>query len=137
VKRFGFGVGLALVLVALATAVAQLFSLLAHGGYVPIALAAIWAGLHADSLEHVRALAEQEVAPLVRQAPRWLLSLPALAGHRCSRRPAAVRLPPRPAPRLALPLQRMLEVNLTRHGLTAWSPDGPGDDERRLDAALG
>jgi hypothetical protein len=77
VKRFGFGVGLALVVVALATAVAQLFSLLAHGGYVPIALAAIWSSLDAESLEHVRVLAEQEVAPPVWQALRWLLSLPA------------------------------------------------------------
>jgi hypothetical protein len=38
---------------------------------------------------------------------------------------------------VALQLQGSLEVGLLRHGLMASSPDGPGDDERRLDPALG
>jgi hypothetical protein len=37
---------------------------------------------------------------------------------------------------LALQLQGVFEVSLLRHGLMASSPDGPGDDERRLDPAL-
>jgi hypothetical protein len=40
-------------------------------------------------------------------------------------------------PRLALQLQRVLEVGPLGHGLMASSPDGPGHDERRLDPALG
>jgi hypothetical protein len=31
----------------------------------------------------------------------------------------------------------MFEVGLLCHGLMASSPDGPSDDERRLDPALG
>jgi hypothetical protein len=77
VKRVGFGVGLALMVVALATAVAQLFSLLAHGGYVPVALASIWGSVHAPSLERVQALVEQALAPAVWRILRWLLGLPA------------------------------------------------------------
>jgi hypothetical protein len=43
----------------------------------------------------------------------------------------------RPAsPRLALQLQGVFEVSPLRHGLMTSSPDGPGDDERRLDPAL-
>jgi hypothetical protein len=38
---------------------------------------------------------------------------------------------------LTLQLQGSLEVGLLRHGLMASSPDGPGDDQRRLDPALG
>jgi hypothetical protein len=38
--------------------------------------------------------------------------------------------------RLALQLQGAFEVRLLRHRLVTSSPDGPGDDERRLDPAL-
>jgi len=34
-------------------------------------------------------------------------------------------------------LQGVFEMRLLRHSLMASSPDGPGDDERRLDPALG
>jgi hypothetical protein len=34
-------------------------------------------------------------------------------------------------------LQGSLEVSLLRHSLMASPPDGPRDDERRLDPALG
>jgi hypothetical protein len=37
---------------------------------------------------------------------------------------------------LALQLQGAFEVRLLRHRLVTSSPDGPGDDERRLDPAL-
>jgi hypothetical protein len=37
---------------------------------------------------------------------------------------------------LALQLQGVFEVSPLRHGLMTSSPDGPGDDERRLDPAL-
>ena len=40
-------------------------------------------------------------------------------------------------PDLALQLQGSLEVSLLRHSLMASPPDGPRDDERRLDPALG
>jgi hypothetical protein len=43
----------------------------------------------------------------------------------------------RPWERLALQLQGSVEVGLLRHGLMASSPDGPRDNERRLDPALG
>jgi hypothetical protein len=39
--------------------------------------------------------------------------------------------------KLALQLQGGFEVRLLRHGLVASSPERPGDDERRLDPALG
>jgi hypothetical protein len=38
---------------------------------------------------------------------------------------------------VALQLQGSLEVSLLRHSLMASPPDGPRDDERRLDPALG
>jgi hypothetical protein len=38
--------------------------------------------------------------------------------------------------KLALQLQGAFEVRLLRHRLVTSSPDGPGDDERRLDPAL-
>jgi len=38
---------------------------------------------------------------------------------------------------LALQLQGSLEVSPLRHGLMASPPDGPRDDECRLDPALG
>jgi L-alanine-DL-glutamate epimerase-like enolase superfamily enzyme len=37
---------------------------------------------------------------------------------------------------LALQLQGVFEVSPLRHGLMTSSPDGPGDDQRRLDPAL-
>jgi hypothetical protein len=40
------------------------------------------------------------------------------------------------AANLALQLQGVFEVSPLRHGLMTSSPDGPGDDERRLDPAL-
>ena len=42
VRRFGYGLGLALAVLAAAALVAQLFSLLAHGGYVPVSLGSVW-----------------------------------------------------------------------------------------------
>jgi hypothetical protein len=38
---------------------------------------------------------------------------------------------------LALQLHGLSEVTLLRQGLMTSSPDGPGDDEGRLDLALG
>jgi hypothetical protein len=38
---------------------------------------------------------------------------------------------------LTLQLQGSVEVGLLRHGLMASSPDGPRDNERWLDSALG
>jgi hypothetical protein len=77
VRRFGFGFGLALVVIAAATAVAQLFSLLAHGSYTPIALGSIWYSAHANSLVGFQALVEKQLWPALWPAILWLLQLPA------------------------------------------------------------
>lgn len=76
-RRVGFGLGIGLAVFAAATLVAQLFSYLAQGGYVPVSLAAIWDAIHADSLAGLRGLVEQRLAPALWPPLAWLLGLPA------------------------------------------------------------
>jgi hypothetical protein len=77
VRRFGYGLGLALAVLAAAALVAQLFSLLAHGGYVPVSLGSVWYGVHANSLVGLQALIENRLAPAAWPPVFWLLQLPA------------------------------------------------------------
>jgi hypothetical protein len=77
VRRFGFGLGLALAVLAAAALVAQLFSLLAQGGYVPVSLGSIWYGLHPNSLVGLQALVENSLSPALWPPVFWLLQLPA------------------------------------------------------------
>lgn len=76
-KRFFFSLGLVLVIVAAATAVAQLFSFLAQGGYQPIALGSIWYNVHANSLVGFQARIEQSISPSAWPPIQWFLQLPA------------------------------------------------------------
>lgn len=72
-----FALGTALAILAAATLVAQLLSLLAHGGYVPLSLAAIWQAVDAESLDQVRTTLEGGAAAQVWPPLAWLLRLPA------------------------------------------------------------
>lgn len=72
-----FGLGLVLAVAAAATAVAQLFSLLAHGAYRPVSLGAIWYAFHANSLVGFQALIEKRLSPALWPAGLWVLQLPA------------------------------------------------------------
>jgi hypothetical protein len=76
-RRFGFGLGLVLAVIAAATLVAQVFSLLAHGGYVPVSLGSVWYSAHANSLVGLQALVENRLSPRAWPAVFWLLQLPA------------------------------------------------------------
>jgi hypothetical protein len=77
VRRFGFGLGLVLATLAAAVAVAQLFSLLARGGYAPITLGTLWYNVHANSLVGFQALIEKSLSPALWPPILWLLGLPA------------------------------------------------------------
>jgi hypothetical protein len=77
VRRIGFGFGAALAVVAAATLVAQLFSLLANGAYVPVSLGSIWYAAHANSLVGLQAAIENRVSPSLWPPVFWLLQLPA------------------------------------------------------------
>ena len=76
-RRCGFALGLALATLAAAVAVAQLYSLLARGGYAPITLGTIWFHVHANSLVGFQALIEKSVSPTLWPPILWLLGLPA------------------------------------------------------------
>ena len=75
--RIGYYLGLALLLLAAATLVAQLFSILAHGGYRPVALGSVWYQVGANSLVGFQAFVEQSVSPSVWPSISWVLGLPA------------------------------------------------------------
>jgi hypothetical protein len=77
VRRMGFGIGMVLTVIAAATAVAQLFSLLAHGGYHPVSLLSIWRNTHAGSLEGLQGLVEGTLSSTGWLPIQWLLQLPA------------------------------------------------------------
>lgn len=76
-RRLGFGLGWVLAVAAAATAVAQLFSLVAEGGYVPVSLGSIWYAVDANSLVGFQALVEKRLSPALWPACLWLLQLPA------------------------------------------------------------
>ncbi len=76
-RRIGFGLGVALAVVAAATLVAQLFSLLANGAYVPVSLGSIWYAAHANSLVGLQATVENRLSPALWPPVFWLLQLPA------------------------------------------------------------
>jgi hypothetical protein len=68
---------LALLLLAAAAAVAQLLSLLAHAGYRPISLLAIWRNLHEPSLQNLRDGVTAGPVPALWTPLAWLLEAPA------------------------------------------------------------
>lgn len=76
-RRIRLALGATLATLAAATLVAQLLSLLAHGAYVPLSLAAIWQAADADALERVRAAVEGGAAAPAWPSLAWLLRLPA------------------------------------------------------------
>lgn len=73
----GFGIGMVLTVIAAATAVAQLFSLIAHAGYHPVSLLSIWRNVHARSLEGLAGLVERTLSETAWLPIQWLLQLPA------------------------------------------------------------
>lgn len=76
-RRLGFGLGLLLALIAAVMLVAQLFSFLAQGVYVPVSSGSIWYAVHANSLVGFQALVEQRLSPALWPPILWLLQLPA------------------------------------------------------------
>lgn len=76
-RLVGFGLGLVLALAAAATAIAQIFSLIATGGYTPVSPGSIWYAIHANSLVGLQALVENRLSPAFWPPIVWLLQLPA------------------------------------------------------------
>ena len=75
--RIGHALGMILAVAAAAALLAQLLSLMASGGYRPVALGSIWYSLHANSLVGFQALIEKGLSPSVWPPVAWLLQLPA------------------------------------------------------------
>ena len=76
-RRLGFGLGVFLLVVAAASAIAQVLSLFANSGYVPVSLGSIWYAVHANSLVGFQALIEKRVVPEAWIPFQYLLVWPA------------------------------------------------------------
>jgi hypothetical protein len=77
VRRVGYAIGLLFLFLAAASLVAQILSVIAHGGYRLISLASICEALGAQSLSGLQTAVESQVSAALWPPLAWLLALPA------------------------------------------------------------